>query len=241
MLAIFYKEINHFFSSLIGYVAIIFFLVLTGLWVWVWPENNTLDQGYGDLQIFFHSAPYIFLFLIPSLTMRTFAEEKKMKTLALLQISPLSTTKIILGKYLALLSILGFILLLTFPYYITIYCLSQPTGHIDTASIITAYIGLWLLGSTYMAIGIGISTCTKNQIVAFLMSSLVCFLWYQGFNAWATLQSWQHYALWIESMGGIYRYQAFSWGMIEGQHLFYFFFINSIFLFFAKNKLNNLC
>ncbi len=236
MLFLFKKELNHFFTTLIGYVAISFFLIFTGLWIWVFPESNILDQGYSDLNVFFHICPYIFLFLIPALTMRIFAEEKKMKTLSLLQISPLTKTQIILEKYFAIIVILLLILILTFPYYVTLYFLSQPQGNIDTASIITAYFGLLLLGSVFVAIGIYISACTKNQIIAFLLSSFISFVWYKGFDAWSTLQSWQNYALWIEYFGGVFHYHAFSFGMIEAKHLFYFISINFIFLFLAQKK-----
>ena len=145
MLAIFRKELNVFFSSLIGYIAITIFLVANGLFAWVFPETNILDDGYATLDSFFSFAPWIFMFLIPAITMRSFAEEKNSGTIEFITTKPISDTQIILGKYFAALVLVIFSVLPTILYYFTISALASPSGNVDTGGIIGSYIGLVFL------------------------------------------------------------------------------------------------
>lgn len=234
MLTILKKELNSFFSSLMAYVITSFFLLLMGLLMWVFPGTNVLDEGYADLQTLFHLGPYLFMFLVPAITMHLLAEEKKMGTLELLLTTPLSPTQIILGKYLASLAIIGLILLLTLPYYFSIYYLGTPPGNIDTAAVVGSYIGLFLLGAVFAAVGLCASALTERQIIAFLLGLLLCFLLYQGFSAWTTLQTWKSYSLLLAQLGLQYHYETLSRGVVDSRDLLYFFTLISLLLWATR-------
>ncbi len=238
MLAILQKELNAFFSSLIAYVIIGFFLLLMGLFVWVFPETNVIDGGYADLQALFYLGPYVFIFLIPAITMHALAEEKKLGTLEVLLTTPLSYSQLILGKYLASITIIMLILFLTAPYAFSVYCIASPPGNIDLASLIGAYIGLFLLAAVFTAIGLLASSSTKHQLIAFLLGVLICFLLYQGFDTWATLQTWKSYSLLIVQLGIKHHYEALSRGVIDSRDLLYFIIEISLLLFATGSLLN---
>ncbi|XWN35045.1 MAG: gliding motility-associated ABC transporter permease subunit GldF [Roseivirga sp.] len=222
MLAVLRKELNAFFSSLMAYVIMGFFLVLMGLWMWVFPGTNVLEGGYADLAPLFRLSPYIFMFLVPAVTMPAFAEEKKTGTLELLLTTPLTIPQLILGKYLATLVVLLLTLLLTGIYYVTVYWLGSPPGNIDTAAVLGSYLGLLLLAAAFAAVGLCASSLTERQIVAFLLSVLLCFLLYQGFDAWTALQTWKSYSLLLAQLGMRYHYDALSRGVIDSRDLLYF-------------------
>lgn len=230
MFTILRKELNAFFSSLTAYAIIGFFLLLMGLWMWVFPDTNVLDGDYADMQIFFRSSPYLFMFLVPAITMHTFTEEKSVGTLEMLLTTPLSLTQIILGKYFASLIIILFILLFTSTYYFSVYHLGSPPGNVDTAAVVGAYMGLMLLAAVFTAVGILASSLTERQIVAFLLGVLLCVLLYQGFDAWTTLQTWKSYSLLIAQISIHYHYEALSRGVIDTRDLLYFFSTTIIFL-----------
>jgi ABC-2 type transport system permease protein len=230
MVTILKKELNAFFSSLMAYVIVGFFLLLMGLCMWVLPETNVLDGGYADMQTFFSFSPYIFMFLVPAITMHSWAEEKSVGTLEILLTTPLSLTRMVLGKYLASLVIILLILLFTSTYYFSIYCLGNPPGNIDTAAVIGAYMGLMLLAAVFAAVGLLASSLTKRQIVAFLFGVLTCFLLYQGFHAWTILQTWKSYSLLIAQLGMHYHYEALSRGVIDTRDLLYFASLAVVFL-----------
>ncbi len=152
MVPIFKKELHAYFNSLMAYVIIGFFLLLMGLWVWVFPASNVLDSSYADLSSLFRVAPYIFMFLAPAITMGLLSEEFKLGTLELLLTSPLTTAQIIIGKYLAGLAIIALTLLLTSIYGVSIYYLASPVGNIDVAALIGSYVGLFLCSAVFVAI-----------------------------------------------------------------------------------------
>lgn len=222
MFSILKKELHTYFNSLMAYVIIGFFLLLMGLWMWVFPTSNVLDSGYADLSSLFRVAPYIFMLLAPAITMSLLAEEFKLGTLELLLTSPLTTIQLIGGKYLAGLTIIAITLLLTSIYVVSIYCLASPVGNIDMAALMGSYMGLLLLSALFVAIGLCTSACTSNQVVAFLVGTFFCFLLYQGFDAWATLQTWGHYSLLIAQGGILYHYEALSRGVIDLRDVLYF-------------------
>ncbi len=222
MFSIFKKELHTYFNSLMAYVIIGFFLVLMGLWVWVFPTSNVLDSGYADLSSLFKVAPYIFMFLAPAITMGLLSEEFKLGTLELLLTSPLSIAQIIIGKYLAGLVIVAITLLLTNIYGVSIYYLASPIGNIDVAALSGSYVGLFLLSAVFVAIGLCASACTSSQVVAFLVGTFFCFLLYQGFDAWTTLQTWGRYSLFIAQGGILYHYEALSRGVIDLRDVLYF-------------------
>jgi ABC-2 type transport system permease protein len=225
------KELNAFFSSLMAYVIIGFFLLLMGLWMWVFPDTNVLDGDYADMQIFFRLSPYILMLLVPAITMHTFTEEKSVGTLEILLTTPLSLSQIILGKYLASLMIILLILLLTSTYYVSVCHLSSPPGNVDTAAVVGAYMGLMSIAAVFSAVGLLASSLTKRQIVAFLLGVLLCVLLYQGFDAWTTLQTWKSYSLVIAQLGIHYHYEALSRGVIDTRDLLYFVSTAMVFLF----------
>jgi ABC-2 type transport system permease protein len=222
MFSIYKKELHTYFNSLMAYVIIGFFVLFMGLWVWVLPNSNVLDSGYADLSPLFTIAPYIFMFLAPAITMGLLSEDYKLGTLELLLTSPLTLTQIIIGKYLAGLVLIVITLLLTGIYCISIYYLASPMGNIDVATCMGSYVGLFLLSAVFVAIGLCASACTQSQVVAFLVGTFGCFLIYQGFDAWATLQSWQHYSFFIARCGILAHYESLSRGVIDLRDVIYF-------------------
>ncbi len=240
MWALLQKEITGFFSSLTGYIVIIVFLVLTGLFLWVFPGGiNIPDSGYADLRPLFDIAPWIFLFLIPAITMRSFAEEKKSGTLDLLFTRPLSNLHIIFGKYLSTLFLALFALLPTFIYYITIIILGDTPGNIDHGATWASYFGLILLAASYTAIGIFSSTITDNIIVAFLLSVFLCFLTYSGFDYLGNLFPTGGIGNTIQNLGINAHFQSMSRGVIDSRDLIYFLSVIAIFISFTNLKLKS--
>ena len=180
------KELKQFFSNLTGYIAIILFLLVNGLFLFVLKDSNIFDFGYASLDKFFELAPWVLLFLVPALTMRSFSEEFRGGTFETLVTRPLSRRQIVIGKYLSVLIILIIVILPTVIYVITIQSLSAQ-GSIDTGGIAGSYIGLFLLGAVFSAIGVCLSSLTQNAVVAFLLSAFACLVLYFGFNALSRL------------------------------------------------------
>ena len=183
MFSIFRKEINSFFSSLTAYIVMAVFLTAVGLLLWVFPTSNVLDYGYADLNSFFYITPFVLLFLVPAVTMRSFAEEVKNGTIELLLTKPLSKWQLVMGKFWANLALVLLTLAPTLLYFFTVYQLGSPVGNIDTGATIGSYIGLSLLCAVFVAVGIWASSLTDNQIVAFIVGVFVCFLLYVGIGA----------------------------------------------------------
>ncbi len=216
------KEVNSFFDSLIAYVVIAVFLTATGLLLWVFPETSLLTYGYADLFTLFSLTPYVFMFLIPAITMRSFAEEKKGGTMELLLTQPVTDFQLMAGKFLAGWLIVVVALLPTLIYYFSVYQLGSPPGNLDTAGITGSYIGLVLLGGVFTAIGIFASSVTENQVIAFVLAVFLCFLFFTGFDAVAGLPAWGNNAYLIEQLGILYHYNAMSRGLIDSRNLVYF-------------------
>lgn len=222
MRQVFFKEINSFLNSLVGYVVIVVFLTGIGLLMWVFPETGVLSYGFADMGTLFSLGPYVFMFLIPAITMRMLSEEKKSGTLEFLLTRPLYDIEIILGKYLAGLALLLFALLPTLIYYFSIRHLGNPPGNIDTAGTAGSYIGLFMLGAVFTAVGIFASSLTENQIVAFILAVFFCFLLFTGIDSLASAGIWGHSAHWIEQLGMGYHYLSMSKGLIDSRNLMYF-------------------
>ena len=183
MFTLFKKEINGFLNSLIGYIVVIVFLLTTGLFLWVFPlEFNIPDFGYAGLDGLFVLAPFVFLFLIPAITMRAFADEKRSGTLELLMTQPITDLKIILAKFFSGIVLVLFALLPTLIYYFSVYELGLPKGNLDSGAIWGSYIGLLMLGGAFVAIGIFASSVTDNQIVSFILAVFLSFFMYMGFE-----------------------------------------------------------
>ena len=184
MWSLYKKELSNFFSSLIGYLTIAVFLVLTGLMLWVLKSDfNILDYGYAGMDGLFLIGPFLYLFLIPAITMRSLAEEKRTGTIEMLMTRPLSDWTIVFAKFLASWTLVLISLLPTLVCYVSVYTLGDPVGNIDTGSVVGSYIGLLLLGGAFVAIGLFCSSLTNNQIVSFILAALLCAIAYLGFES----------------------------------------------------------
>lgn len=231
MLSIFLKEVNAFFSSLIGYIVIGVFLVMMGLVMFVFPDSSLLNDNFASLDQLFDNAPRIFLFLIPAVTMRSFAEEQQSGTIEFLATKPLTDLQIILGKYLASLLLVAFALLPTVLYYYTAYELGSPRGNIDSGAILGSYIGLFLLAGSFAAVGLFASSLSANQIVAFILACFLCFLLYWGFNFFSRLPLFAGRSEALVQMLGIdYHYTSISRGLIDTRDLIYFLSVIGLFI-----------
>lgn len=223
MLSIFQKEINTFFSSLIGYITIGTFLAILGLMMWVFPDTSLLAYNYATLDQLFDLGPLIFMFLIPAITMRTFSEEQQTGTIELLATKPLTDWQIVLGKFFASWLLVGFAILPTLLYYFTLHQLGDPVGNLDSGAIAGSYIGFLLLGGTFVSIGIFSSSLTNNQIVAFILATFVCFLFYYGFYFFSKLPIFVgKYDNAVQNIGIDYHYTSISRGAIDSRDVIYF-------------------
>ena len=230
MWSIFRKEVSSFFSSLTGYVVIGVFLALLGLTMWVFPDYSLLNYNYATLGQLFDMAPLIFLFLIPAVCMRSFSEERQTGTIETLYTKPLTAWDLVLGKFFGALFLVFIALLPTVLYYYSVWQLGSPQGNIDSGEVIGSYIGLFLLAGIFIAISILASVLSVNQIIAFLISALLCFVIYWGFQFISVVPSfegsWDHV---LQKIGIDYHYKSISQGAIDTRDLIYF--ISVIFLF----------
>ncbi len=231
MLSVFKKEINTFFSSLIGYIVIGVFLLILGLIIWVFPDTSLLNYQYATLDQLFDIAPIIFTFLIPALTMRSFSEENSTGTIELLLTRPLTDLQIVLGKYSAVMLLLIFALLPTVLYYYTVYELGSPRGNLDSGAIMGSYIGLIFLAGCFAAMGLLASVLTKDQISAFLLGMFLCFLFHWGFYFFSKLPFFVGTSDDIIQMIGIdTHYISVSRGVIDTRDVVYFLSFIGVFL-----------
>jgi len=222
MIQVLSKEFNSFLNSLVAYVVIGVFLTGIGLLMWVFPQTSVLDYGYADMETLFSLGPYVFIFLIPAITMRSFAEEAKGGTLELLLTKPLSDWDIVLGKFFACFFLVMLSLLPTVIFYVSVYALGNPVGNIDTPGVIGSYVGLVLLGAVFCSIGIFASSLTNNQIVSFILAAFFCYLFFAGFDSIALVNVWSEYALFIRELGLLYHYDALGRGLIDSRNVVYF-------------------
>lgn len=234
MIQVLAKEFNSFLNSLIAYIVIGVFLTSVGLLLWIFPETSVLEYGYADMSTFFSLAPYVYIFLIPAITMRSFAEEKRGGTMELLLTKPITDWSIILGKFMASFLLVIFSILPTLLYYFSIRWLGSPVGNIDTSGIIGSYIGLILLGGVFCTVGILASSITPNQIVAFILSAFLCFIVFTGFESLAALNVWSTYSIEIKQLGIVSHYESMGKGLIDTRDLVYFFSVGFIFLLITK-------
>jgi len=228
------KEINVFLNSLIAYIIIAVFLTGIGLLLWVFPETSVLDYGYADMSSFFSLCPYIFMFLIPAITMRMFSEEKRAGTMELLLTRPVRDIDIILGKYFAGVFLVLFSLIPTLLYYFTISYLGNPAGNIDTAGVIGSYFGLFLLGAVFTSIGIFSSSFTENQVTAFIIAVFLSFILYFGFSAISGIELFSGISDVIDQLGILYHYSSMSKGLIDSRDVIYFISVISMMLLFTN-------
>ncbi|MES2381524.1 MAG: gliding motility-associated ABC transporter permease subunit GldF [Bacteroidota bacterium] len=234
MLSILKKEIRSFLSSLIAYVVIIVFLIATGLFMWVLPDNNVFDLAYANLDTLFSMAPWLFIFLISAITMRSFSEEKKNGTIELLTTKPISDLQIILAKYFAGVILVLFSLIPSLLYFYTVYQLGAPAGNIDIGATWGSYIGLFFLASCFVSIGLFASVVTDNQIVSFILSMFLCYLFYNMFDLLADFKLLGSWDSLIAGLGINAHYESISRGVIDSRDILYF--ISFIILFIYATK-----
>lgn len=239
MFALYLKEIRAFLSSITGYVVIIVFLLTTGLFLWFFPGDfNILDFGYANLDGLFIIAPLVFLFLVPAVTMRSFAEEKKSGTIELLFSRPISDMKIIIAKFLAAETLIVIALIPTLFYYFSVYYLGYPVGNLDSGSIWGAYIGLIFLGAVFASIGVFASSLTDNQVISFIIAILLCGLLYLGFEFIYSLDLFGNVDLFIKSLGISAHYSSISRGVVDTRDIVYFLSLITLFLFLTNFSLS---
>ncbi|MCC6687465.1 MAG: gliding motility-associated ABC transporter permease subunit GldF [Saprospiraceae bacterium] len=232
MRSIYLKEINSFFSSLIAYLVIGGFLALLGLLLWIFPDDNILEAKFASLDSLFNVAPLVLMFLIPAITMRSFAEENQTGTIELLVTKPVADWQIILAKFLACLTLVIIAILPTLVYYVSVYLLGSPVGNLDTGAIMGSYIGLVFLGACFVSIGIFASSLTKNQNVAFIIATFLCFLFHWGFSYTSRIPVFVgRFDDLIQSLGIDFHYGSISRGLVDSRDVVYFFSITGFFLF----------
>jgi len=236
MFAILKKELTLFFSSAIGYLVISIFLIITGLFLWVFNSDfNLLNAGFADLNSFFYLAPWVFIFLIPAITMRSFSDEISTGTIETLKTKPLSTLEIVLGKYVGAFILSLLTLIPTLVYVYSIYSLSSPIGNLDMASLIGSYLGLLFLLSTYVAIGIFSSTLSSNQIITFIIAISFTLFLYMGLDAFANL--FPSLELRIQKFGMLTHYKSIGSGVLDTRSIIYFLSLSYFFLILTKHQI----
>jgi gliding motility-associated transport system permease protein len=239
MKAILLREIKSFFGSPVGYLVIAIFLLLNGLFLWVFEgDYNILNSGFADMSPFFTLAPWILIFLIPAVTMRSFSDEKKQGTLELLLTKPLSLLQIVAGKFLGAMLLIVIAIIPTFIYILVISGLGMPVGNIDMGSTMGSYFGLIFLIAAYTAIGVFTSTLSENQIVAFILSVFLCFFFYFAFEELATyLPDFENF---ITALGMDSHFKSMSRGVLDTRDVLYFVSITIVFLSLTVFKLKSL-
>ncbi|MCO6149413.1 gliding motility-associated ABC transporter permease subunit GldF [Flavobacterium sp. NRK1] len=239
MKALLLREIKSFFGSPIGYLVIAIFLLLNGLFLWVFEGDfNILNSGFADLSPFFTISPWILIFLIPAVTMRSFSDEKKQGTIELLFTKPLSVWEIVNGKFFGALTLIVLALLPTIIYVIVISWLGSPQGNIDMGSTLGSYFGLLFLIAGYTAIGIFTSTLSDNQIVAFIVSVFLCFIFYFGFEGASVYTG--NLNNFVANLGMDYHYRSISRGVIDSRDIIYFLSITVFFMSLTVFKLKSI-
>lgn len=238
MYALFKKEINNFLSSLIGIMVVVVFLLITGLFLWVFNSDfNIMSYGYASLDGLFILAPWVFLFLVPAVTMRFFAEERRTGTIEMLLTKPLSDWQIVGAKYLAGVALVLMALIPTLIYYLTVSHLAMPAGNVDHGGIWGSYIGLFFLSAAFVSIGVFCSSVTNNQILAFILSVFLCGFLYIGFEFIYSLSLFGKIDLFIQQLGMAAHYSSMSRGVIDTRDLIYFLAVIALFLCLTKSSL----
>ena len=241
MFAIFKREIQSFFTAPIGYLIVGLFLLLNGLFLWVFKgEFNIFDYGFADLSNFFLLAPWIFIFLIPAITMKSFSEERKLGTLELLLIKPISVWKVVLGKFWGTWVLCLIAIIPTFIYVFAISDLGVIPGNYDVGVVIGSYFGLFFLISAYVSMGLFASTLSDNQIVAFIVGILLCFLLFNGFDSISTLFSDGETQLRVQQLGAKAHFDSIARGVLDTRDLLYFISITLFFLYLTYGRLSRL-
>ena len=241
MLTLIKKEVNGFLNSLIGYIVVIVFLITISLFLWVFPggQFNILENGYATMDGLFIITPYVYLFLVPAITMRLFSEEKKTGTIEVLLTKPLTEMQVVFAKYLSGVVLVLFSLLPTLIYYLTIYNTSLPVGNVDNGAIWGSYLGLLLLGAGFVSIGILSSAISDNQVVAFIIAFFLCLFCFQGFESIAGITETGWINSLVYNLGINAHYVSLSRGVIDTRDIIYFLSMIGLFLVTTKTILES--
>ena len=240
MYTLFLKEIKGFFSSTIGYLVIAVFLLIVGLFMWVFPTNfNIFQVNAANIDTLFLISPWVFLFLVPAITMNMFADELRTGNMELLLTRPISEFKIVMAKYLAAVVLVLIALLPTLLFLVSVHKLADPVGNVDYGAIAGSYIGLFFLGAVYASIGILASSLSKNVIVSFLLGIVFCFLFYLGFDLLSDLVSTGTGTDFVKSLGINDHYSSISRGVVDSRDIVYFLSVIAVFVFFSKLRLES--
>lgn len=240
MKSLFLREIKSFLNSLIGYIIISVFLVISGLFLWVFPlDFNVLNMGYANLDGLFLIGPFVFLFLVPAITMKSFAEEKRLGTIEMLLTKPITDLEIIMAKFFADIVLLIIALIPTLIYYYSVYQLGFPKGNLDQGAMWGSYLGLIFIGATFISIGIFISSITDNQIISFVVSFLICGAVFLGFEFIYSLELFGSFDLFVKSIGVSHHYSSISRGVIDTRDVIYFLSVITFFILLSKVSLQS--
>lgn len=240
MLTLFKKEINNFFNSLIGYIVIAVFLIIVSLFLWVFPTSyNIIRAGYANLDGLFVVGPFVFLFLVPAITMRFFSDEIKSGTLEILLTKPITDVQIILSKFFAAVILVVFSLFPTLVFVATVYHFGLPAGNLDMGGTWGSYLGLLFLGTAFVAIGLFASSITENQIVSFMVAVFLCGFIYMGFELIYTLDLFGNADLLVRNLGIYAHYTSMSRGVIDTRDIIYFLSLISLFIILTKIRLES--
>jgi ABC-2 type transport system permease protein len=240
MIPILKKELNSFFASPIGYLVIMVYLLLNGLFLWVFEGGfNILHAGFADLNSYFFLAPWIFIFLIPAITMRSFSDEYNNGTIEILKTKPITDWQLILGKYFGALALVILAIIPTLIYVYSIYQLGNPVGNINFGTTFGSFLGLLFLAGAYTSIGIFASTLSKNQIVSFIIGVVISFFLFYGFEALATYNMFGSSDYFIQKIGMTDHFNSISKGVIDTRDLIYFISITLLFILLTKIRIQN--
>ncbi len=240
MFTLFKKEINNFFNSLIGYIVIAVFLITVSLFLWVFPTSyNIIRAGYANLDGLFVIGPFVFLFLVPAITMRFFSDEIKSGTIEMLLTKPLTDVQIILSKFFAAVVLVVLSLIPTLVFVATVYHFGLPAGNMDLGGTWGSYSGLLFLGTAFVAIGLFASSITDNQIVSFIVAVFLCGFIFMGFELIYTLDLFGNADLFIRNLGIYAHYTSMSRGVIDTRDLIYFLSLTALFVILTKIRLES--
>ncbi len=235
MFALLQKEISGFFSSLTAYVVILVFTVANGLFMWVFPgELNIMDSGYASIETLFIIAPWVFLLLVPAITMKMISEEKKTGTIEQLLTQPISDIQIILAKYFSAVILVLISLIPALIYFYSVYQMGTPVGNMDVAGTMGAFIGLFMLAAAYASVGIFTSSITDNQIVAFILAVIISFFLYIGFDSISGMIGLKQVNTLIAGLGINEHYKSISRGVIDSRDVIYFVVVISLFVILTR-------
>ncbi|MBU6274394.1 MAG: gliding motility-associated ABC transporter permease subunit GldF [Bacteroidetes bacterium] len=238
MWAIWRREWNGFLNSLVAYIAMVVFLLITGLFIWVFPDYSILEFGYAQLDQLFVIGPWVLMFLVPAVTMRFFSEEKRSGTAELLFTRPVSTSAVVLGKFLAGWALVLFSVLPTLCYVVALYYLAEPVGNLDLGGIAGSYLGLFLLGGVFAGIGTWASAVTEHPVVSFVLGVFLCFFMYAAFDSLRFLPLPNTALLVIEQLGIGAHFESMSKGVVDLRDLVYFASVTFFFLFWTRTVLD---